>query len=244
MQPISPTLYLTDVDQLAALVVPFPITEIKTRDQGGTNLKYYEAHTIQQRLLDVLGTGLSIKTGQVIATESNVNMETILEVAWASGKLTITSGWGSADILIGKTGKIVNDPYKTAATDSIKVAASKLGVAQELYDSKYREGLAVRLKELEDQEAEKALLTCQGCQGEITGGSFVKADGSVLTLTAKEVAISTRKKFTRRFCMVCAGQEGKKADSKAIGSPFAAQNVPAPLMAVHKVNAAEEEIDY
>ncbi len=73
---------------------------------------------------------------------------------------------------------MVNDPYKSAATDSIKVAATKLGVAAELYDSKYREGLSVRLRELEDQEAEKAFLKCQGCGSEIKGFTKMRADGS------------------------------------------------------------------
>jgi len=160
----------------------------------------------------VLGTGLSIKTGQVIATDSNVNIETILEIEWVSGRKTVTSGWGSADILVGKSGKIVNDPYKTAATDSIKVSASKLGVASELYDSKYREGLAVRLKEIEDAEAEKAFLTCQGCTGEISGTKRAKTDGTFLELSAKDVATSTRKRFGKRLCAACAiaASEGAK----------------------------------
>lgn len=109
MHSNTSTIYKTDAEQLEALRVPFPITEIKTRIQGATELSYYEAYTIQQRLLDVLGTGLSIESGQVIATESNINVETILKIEWVSGRKTSTSGWGSADILMGKTGKMVND---------------------------------------------------------------------------------------------------------------------------------------
>ena len=135
--------YLTDAEQLAALRVPFSITEVRTREQGGSTLNYYEAFTVQQRLLDVLGTGLSVRTVQVIVANSIVNTEVVLDIEWASGRKTTTSGWGSSDILTGKNGKIVNDPYKTAATDGIKVAASKLGVAGELYDSKYREALKI-----------------------------------------------------------------------------------------------------
>lgn len=197
-------IYNTDKEQLEALRVPFPITEVRTREQGGATLNYYEAYTVQQRLLDVLGTGLSIRTGQVIATDSNVNIETILDIEWVSGRRSTVSGWGSADILMSKSGKIANDPYKTAATDSIKVAASKLGVAGELYDSKYREGLKPRLAALEAAEAERAFLTCQECSGEIQAGDVRKTDGSTLTLTAKEVATSTRKKFGRRLCIGCA----------------------------------------
>lgn len=204
MQASLATTCATDIGQLEALRVPFPAGEVRQRDQGGTTLHYYEAFTIQQRLLDVLGTGLSIKTGQVIATDSNVNIETILTIEWASGRTSTVSGWGSADILRGKNDKIVNDPYKTAATDSIKVAASKLGVAAELYDSKYREGLASRLKLVEQEESERAFLTCQGCGGEIKDGTTTKADGTIMELTAKRVATSTRQKFGKRLCIACA----------------------------------------
>jgi hypothetical protein len=204
MTTLNPTVFKSDAEQLAALRVPFPISEIRTREQGGATLHYFEAYVIQQRLLDVLGTGLSIKTVQVIADDSNVNVETILEIEWASGKKTVTSGWGSADILISKNGKVVNDPYKAAATDSIKVAASKLGVAGELYDSKYREELKARLEQLEKEEGEKSFLTCQECGGVINSGTIKKKDGSPLDLTANQVATSTRKKFGRRLCIGCA----------------------------------------
>lgn len=213
MSTSTPNPYKTDAAQLDALRVPFPVSEVRTREQGGTTLNYYEAYTIQQRLLDVLGTGLSIKTGQVIATDSNVNVETILEIEWVSGRRTVTSGWGSADILRGKNDKIVNDPYKTAATDSIKVAASKLGVAAELYDSKYREGLEAQLKVLEEQETERLLLTCQVCNGEIKAGTKKKSDGTVLELAAKKVALSTRQRFGKRCCIECA--EKLSAEAKA-----------------------------
>jgi hypothetical protein len=197
--------FTTDAEQLEALRIPFPLSEIRTREQGGATLHYYEAYTVQQRLLDVLGTGLSIITGQVISTETNVNTEVILNIEWVSGRKSTISGWGSSDIIIsGKSGKLVNDPYKASATDGIKVAASKLGVAGELYDSKYREGLKVRMAAQEEEEAERAFLTCQNCNGEINNGSITKADGTPFALTAKEVAVSTRKKFGQRLCIGCA----------------------------------------
>ncbi len=92
MQSTTSSLYRSDAEQLEALRVPFPITEVKTRTQGGAELSYYEGYTIQQRLLDVLGTGLSIETAQVVATESNINVETILKIEWMSGRRTTTSG--------------------------------------------------------------------------------------------------------------------------------------------------------
>lgn len=199
-----PSSYTTDADQLAALRAPFPVSEVKTREQGGATLHYYEAATIQQRLLDVLGTGLSIRTNNVITTECNVNIETVLDIEWVSGRKSSVSGWGSADILMSKSGRIANDPYKAAATDSIKVAASKLGVAGELYDSKYRETLAARLKAEQEAEANRAFLTCQECNGTINGGKVMGANGNEVELTAQQVALSTRKKFGERLCIGCA----------------------------------------
>jgi hypothetical protein len=245
MQSTTPTLYRSDAEQLEALRVPFPITEVKKRDQGGTELKYYEGYTIQQRLLDVLGTGLSIETGKVIATDSNINVETILKIEWMSGRKTTTSGWGSADILIGKSGKMVNDPYKSAATDSIKVAATKLGVAAELYDSKYREGLDVRLKELVEQEAEKAFLTCQCCGGEIKGGMRKRADGTEIEFTAKQVATGTRTKFGKRYCKECADKVAMEYSAKDSAHKATSPMVAVlKTVAVQKVMDSEEEIDY
>ena len=210
MKTFNPAFFKSDTEQLAALRVPFPIIEVRTREQGSATLHYFEAYVIQQRLLDVLGTGLSIRTVQVIANDANIIIETVLEIEWASGKKTVTSGCGSADILRGKNGKVANDPYKSAATDSIKVAASKLGVAGELYDSKYHEGLTARIALLEKEEGEKSFLTCQECNGTINGGTIKKKDGSPLDMTAKDVAKSTRKKFGRRAVhRVCGSLPGR-----------------------------------
>lgn len=212
MSTINSTIYTSDAEQLEALRIPFPISEVKKREQGGMELNYYEGYTIQQRLLDVLGTGLSIETAQVIPTDSNINVETILKIEWVSGKKTTTSGWGSADILLGKSGKVVNSPYKTAATDSIKVAASKLGVAAELYDSKYRSELEARIKEFEEDETRKALLVCQCCCGQIEGGVRTNSEGNSIEMTADQVAKSTRKRFGKRLCLKC-GAEASINDS-------------------------------
>jgi hypothetical protein len=212
-QSNTSTIYKTDSEQHAALRVTFPVSEIRTKEKGGEPLPYYEGFTIMQRLLDVLGTGLNITHSRPIIDheKGRVEIEANLEIEWISGRKTVTCGWGSSDILISHTGKIVNDPVKAAATDSIKCAASKLGVAAELYDSKYRDGLAARLKELEDKEAEKALLTCQCCSGAIIGGTRKMHDGKELKMTAKEVAINTRKSFGKRYCLDCAGKEAQKA---------------------------------
>ena len=215
----TPIEYQSDDEQLAALRVPFPVSEVKTREQGGATLNYYEAHTIQQRLLDVLGTGLSIKTKNVVATVSAVNIETVLEITWVSGKTSRVSGWGSSDILLRSNGKVANDPYKSAATDSIKVAASKLGVAAELYDSDYRERLAAMLKAQGEAEARREFLTCQGCHGEIRGGERRRTDGSVVEMTAEGVANATRKRFGLRYCIPCGEQADRSGRNLMKGSP-------------------------
>lgn len=207
MQHPEQTRFTTDTEQLEALRVPFPVSEVKTREQGGATLYYYEGCTIQRRLLDVIGSGLNIRTGHVIALEGNVNVETVLEIEWISGRRTTISAWGSSDILMGKNGKLANDPYKSAATDGIKVAASKLGVAAELYDSKYRDGLAARLRAHE----ERAFLTCSDCGGEIAYFEKRTPEGKEFKLAAKEVANSTQKKFGRRLCGTCADRESRQS---------------------------------
>jgi hypothetical protein len=205
MQSTASSLFRTDAEQLAALRVPFSALEVKTRDQGGMEFTYYEHHTVQNRILDVFGSGVSLTTGStMIDPASNfVHVEVLLEVEWVSGKKSKISGWGAAAVM--KTG----DHFKAAYSDAVKVAMSKLGCGLELYDPKYREALAVRLKEIQDQEAERAFLCCQGCSGEIKGGTRPKPDGTNMDLTAKQVATSTRQRFGKRLCMECAGQTAK-----------------------------------
>lgn len=135
--------FSTAAEQLAALRAPFDPSLILTREQGGTELSYYPAHTIQNRLLDVLGAGLSITTERTEITEDRVDLSVRLTILWVDGSVSRIDGWGSADILRSKSGsnKVVNDPMKAAYTDALKVAASKLGVGLELYDKEYIKSL-------------------------------------------------------------------------------------------------------
>jgi len=73
-----------------------------------------------------------------------------------------------------------------------------------LYDSKYREGLEVRIKAIEEREAEKAFLSCQGCRGEIKSGKKKMPDGTERNFSAEQIAKSTRDKFGKRLCLECA----------------------------------------
>jgi len=223
------TVYYADAEQLAALRLPFPVSDVKKRTQGGAELSYYEHHTVQNRLLDVFGSGVSLTTGVTMTDKetNTVHVEVLVEVEWVSGRKSKLSGWGTSTIM--KSG----DHFKSAFSDGLKVAISKLGCGLELYDARYRDGLTVRLKELEDQEAERAFVTCQECNREILAGSRPKPDGSVVEVTAKQIATSTRNKFGRRLCMCCA--EKRQQSEKSIVS------VPVPAIAAANV---DEEPEY
>jgi len=206
MPTITPTIYTTDAEQFAALRVPFHVSEVQKREGGGKTLSYYDGFTIMKRLLDVIGTGLNITHSQPIINHDigRVDIEAILEIRWVSGIITKISDWGSSEILKNRTcDKIVNDPIKSAATDSVMRAASKLGVGAELYDAKYLTDLDVRIKEFEEQETRKALLTCQSCGETIEGGTRTNSEGNVVEMTADQVANVTHKKFGKRYCLNC-----------------------------------------
>ena len=204
-----PSRFATDQEQLAALRVPFPVSEVKTRDQGGTPLHYYDGYTINQRLLDVLGTGFSVRTGAVRESEDRIEMETILEVEWLSGKRSQVAGWGSADVLRSKTtGKFSNDPYKSAHTDSIKVAASKLGLGAELYSAQYRLSIAPKLEEMRRRAEEGKIYTCQakGCE-------IIDAEVGGKVYSRDSIIKSSRSRFNMKLCAECATEAAKKAQA-------------------------------
>ncbi len=139
----------TAADQLAALRADFPTSQVKTREERGETLHYLDAHTIQNRLLDVIGTGLSISAREVREHRDStgklrkLNVEVELHLRWVDGTYSTVSGYGSADALYARADpdKVVNDYLKSAYTDGIKVAASKLGVGLSLYSKEYRDKL-------------------------------------------------------------------------------------------------------
>lgn len=208
--------YQTKQDQLEALIRPFPRSEVKTRDEGGSTLSYYEASTIMKRLVDVMGSGFSIESGRIerYAVEGKprrLDMEVIVTLTWVDGSQSRLTGWGSADIQYSKKDewRIVSDFMKAALTDGTKVGLSKVGLGSELYDSTYRASLAAA-KEQDDQAArQKALTTCQECGGEIAGGKVGGRDR-----TAQEIVTATRKQFKKRLCLECA--HSAKAAGKAV----------------------------
>ena len=205
------TTYNSDAEQLVALRVPFPVDQVKEREENGKIFDYYEHNLIQNRLLDVFGGKFSMTTGATsVDTENNfVHVEVILEVEWISGGKTRHSGWGSA--AIQKKG----NHFKSAYSDALKVAATKLGCGLELYDDNYRESIKPQKAEIQRKRDERALLTCQGCGGVIAEGTRTKPDGTIQELTAKQVATSTRQKFGKRFCLSCGIEASKTATPSA-----------------------------
>ena len=201
-------------EQLQALCRQFPATDIKTRDLSGQKLYYLDGYTVLKRLNEVMEGSYDFHIGQVITTEKTVDVSGTLTLRWIDGSTTTVSDFGSSDVLYNAKGGRVNDPYKSAVKDLWKRCLAVVGVGADLYDAEYREGLAVRLKVLEEEEAEKAFLTCQICKGEIKAGSKPKADGTILEMTARVVATSTRQKFGKRMCLDC----GNKAAAEAAGA--------------------------
>ena len=205
--------FATPTEQLQALRRPFPVEEVKTREESGKTLQYYEGATIMRRLTDVMGTGYSIKTGRIERYDvegkpRRIDMEVTVALTWLDGTVSSLTGWGSADIQYSKsdTWRIVSDFMKSAHTDGIKVALSKIGLGAELYDSTYRASLDAQMQQAEEAARQKAMFTCHHCQGEITGGMVGDKD-----LTAQDVVNATRKKFKKRLCIHCATAEAKAA---------------------------------
>jgi len=212
--------YTTDVEQLAALATTFPASVVKTRAQGGKEFTYLEHTAVVDRLRDVLGTGLSIATGQVIHYPSlgldssilgYVDMEVIITATFTSGKVMTVSGWGEADVLAtrplsveaaddGKKRGRANQPFKSAFSDGVKVAATRLGVGAYLYSEEGRAEAASEAKKAEEMKRERAKFTCQECEGAIEGGVL---DG-VSHLSPESFLNATRLKFRRRLCLDCA----------------------------------------
>jgi hypothetical protein len=218
----SPTIserFKTDEEQLAALAAPFPPECHKQREEAGKKFTYLEHTTVVARLREVLGTGVSISTGTVIhnpninlndALYGYVDMEVVIEAIFVSGRKVVVSGWGESDVLAtkqldddavekGKKRGRANQPFKSAFSDGLKVAAARLGVGAYLYD---KEGMEKQMEEEKEKARQKALFTCQECQGEITPGSIA----GVAYDTPEAFMEAARKTYRRRLCPTCAAK--------------------------------------
>lgn len=207
------TTYKDKQQQLEALSAPFAIGDIRQREEGGQVLNYFESSTIMKRLLEVMGTGYSIDAGRIehYSPEGKlrrVDMEVIVTLTWVDQSESRVTGWGSSDIQYSKNDptRIVSDYMKSAYTDGIKVALSKIGVGAALYDTEYRKTLVADKAQAEQEAREKAMFTCQGCQGKIEAGVVGGKQAS-----AEDVVKQTRLKFKKRLCIDCAKAEAAKA---------------------------------
>ncbi len=135
MHSSTPITYTTDREQLAALRVPFPITEIMKLPGKNKEMNYYRHCTIQDRLLNVLGSGFSIRIISSFTDKdtNTAHVEALLEVEWVSGRKSKISGLGTHAI------QTSGDHFKACYSEALKICASKLGCGLELYDDRYNE---------------------------------------------------------------------------------------------------------
>lgn len=211
--------YVNAQEQFQALREKFDPADIMTREENGLKLYYLEWNTVQNRLLDVMGTGgFDMKVGRIFQSETRVDMECILTLRYVDGKSQKVTGFGSANILILKADRELpvadrrwaSESYKAAQSDGFKVAASKVGVGLYLYNKDDRTELekAVRTAsaEREVREAEEkkqalitAITTCMRCKGRITAGDL---DG-IHFEDPVAFAKATRVKYHERLCPSC-----------------------------------------
>lgn len=118
---ISNKPYASDIEQLAALRAPFPDSAYMTNDKNGGRTQFLGFDTIQNRLLDVFGPGLSISTTHIIERDGFVSMEVSIEVEWVSGRKSKMAGWGFAAVQPGK------QSFRWAHSDAIRSAAMQMG---------------------------------------------------------------------------------------------------------------------
>ena len=209
--------FATDEEQLAALAAHFPPECHKQREEGGKTFTYLEHTTVAERLREVLGTGLNVTYGKVIHNPAitvndpiygYVDMECIIQATFVSGRTMTVSGWGESDVVAtrqldedaiekGKKRGRANQPFKTAASDSLKVAATRLGVGAYLYD---KDSMEKQMEEEKEKAAQKAKFTCQECQGEIVAGVLA----GVTYDTPDAFMEAARKTYRRRLCPTCA----------------------------------------
>jgi len=211
--------FTTDAEQLAALAAPFPPDCHKQRDEAGKTFTYLEHTSVAQRLRDVLGTGLNITTGQVIhrpdislndPVYGYVDLEVVIEATFVSGQKMMVAGWGEADVVAtkqltpeqveqGKKRGRAGSPFKSAFSDGLKVAATRLGVGAYLYSEEGREGIEQAQKAQKEADQQRALLTCQECSNPIQAGEF----NGVIYGDPVEFVNAVRKVHRRRLCLTC-----------------------------------------
>lgn len=211
--------YCDALDQMEALRAEFRPEDIQIREERGTELLFLEWATVQNRLLDVLGAGgFDLDVGRVFQSNTRIDLECILTIRYIDGKSQRVMGFGSSDIRFLRKEeespleerRWITDSFKSAWSDGMKVAASKLGVGLYLYESAGRERLSHRVQatqkaqemsaELEKQkQLQIALTTCRECGGQVASGSFHGKYYSDPIALGK----ATLAKYRKRICLSC-----------------------------------------
>ena len=112
-------------------VLSRPFSDIKTRPgRNGSPIHYIEGHAIVHRLNEALGGDWSFRVMQHEVMEGEVVVLGELK----AGDL-VKQAFGGSEVTRTRDGKIVSlaDDLKSAATDSLKKAATLLGVGLYLY---------------------------------------------------------------------------------------------------------------
>lgn len=125
-----------------ALMVPFPRSAIKYREEHGTRLPYVEAHTVLRRLIDATDNTFDVAVlEQSVQPNGKTSKGADKFQITARVRLTIP-GLGSREHM-GVQGVVAGggeDLAKGAISDAIKKAATLFGVALDLYGPDYEAG--------------------------------------------------------------------------------------------------------
>ncbi len=108
-----------------------PFADIKSRPgRNGQSIQYIEAHSIVQRLNDALAGDWSFR----VLEREILDGEVIVLGELRAGEV-VKQAFGGSEVTKTRDGKIVSlaDDLKSAATDSLKKAATLMGVALQLY---------------------------------------------------------------------------------------------------------------
>lgn len=118
-----------DHDKLRVLSRPF--SDIKTRPgRNGQELSYIEGHAVVQRLNEAFDGDWSFK----VLSHEVQQTEVVVVGELRAGDL-VKQAFGGSELTRTRDGKVVSvaDDLKSAATDSLKKAATLLGVGLHLY---------------------------------------------------------------------------------------------------------------
>lgn len=138
---------MTEQSVYEQLAARFPTEDHRKVNKGGGDQTYVPAEKVIERLNRVLGVaGWSFEVVREGFTSSE---------AWVLGEITATidgvvvkrQQYGNEPITMGRSEKSTSDLMKKAGTDSLKKAATLLGVAAYLYDEDERREVEADMRE-------------------------------------------------------------------------------------------------